>query len=170
MRSNVVFDSSSGRLAMLAAVGRLRRLWWSTMRHYMQLLRAAVTASLMLVAITGVAVAGPLEDAEAAYARGDYETALRLWRQLADQGNAQAQNKLGEMYLNGLFQAFKGELVHQNCTEALMCLTSPPITDLLRHSTPLVIFTREATACLQTSAKHENGIARLRTRAMARLQ
>ena len=92
------------------------------MRHYMQLLRAAVTASLILLAIGGVAVAGPFEDAEAAYARGDYETALRLWRQLADQGNAQAQNKLGEMYLNGLFQAFKGELVHQNCAEALRLL------------------------------------------------
>ena len=26
------------------------------------------------------------------------------------------------MYLNGLFQTFKGELVHQNCTEALRLL------------------------------------------------
>ena len=93
-----------------------------TMRHYKQLILTAVTVSLMLMAIAGVAVAGPLEDAEAAYARGDYETALRLWRQLADQDNAQAQNRLGEMYLNGLFQAFKGELVHQNCTEALRLL------------------------------------------------
>ena len=29
------------------------------------------------------AVAGPLEDADAAYDRGDYATALRLWRPLA---------------------------------------------------------------------------------------
>ena len=49
-----------------------------------------------------------VEDAEAAYARGDYETALRLWRQLADQGNAQAQNKLGEMYLDGSISSLQG--------------------------------------------------------------
>ena len=35
------------------------------MRHNTQLLRAPVTASLMLVAIAGAAVAGPLEDAAA---------------------------------------------------------------------------------------------------------
>jgi clan AA aspartic protease (TIGR02281 family) len=59
------------------------------------------------------------KQAEAAYDRGDYRIALRLWRQMADQGNAQAQYKLGELYLDGLFEPFKGELVHQNCTEAL---------------------------------------------------
>ena len=36
------------------------------MRHNTQLLRAAVTASLMLVAIAGAVVAGPIEDGEAA--------------------------------------------------------------------------------------------------------
>ena len=35
------------------------------MRQYTQLLRAAVTASLMLVAMAGAAVAGPMEDGEA---------------------------------------------------------------------------------------------------------
>ena len=72
------------------------------MRHYMQLLRAAVTASLMLVAIAGVAVAGPLEDGRAAFNRGDFATALRLWYSLADFGNAQAQNNIGIMYRDGL--------------------------------------------------------------------
>ena len=37
-----------------------------------------------------------------AYQRGDYATALRIFRQLADQGNASAQANLGWMYQNGL--------------------------------------------------------------------
>src|ERR1039458_2562755 len=47
-----------------------------------KLLRATLTASLMLVAIAGAAVAGPLEDAVAASERHDYRTALRLFRLL----------------------------------------------------------------------------------------
>ena len=37
-----------------------------------------------------------------AYQRGDYATALQIFRQLADQGNAKAQIKLGVMYRKGL--------------------------------------------------------------------
>ena len=33
--------------------------------------------------------------------RGDYATALRLWRPLADQGDASAQYNLGVMYAKG---------------------------------------------------------------------
>ncbi len=36
-----------------------------------------------------------------AYRRGDYATALRIFRQLADQGDADAQNNLGVMYDKG---------------------------------------------------------------------
>ena len=36
-----------------------------------------------------------------AYDRGDYATALKEWRPLADQGNASAQNSLGQMYEKG---------------------------------------------------------------------
>ena len=36
------------------------------MRHYAKLLRATLTASPMLVALAGAAVAGPFEDAVAA--------------------------------------------------------------------------------------------------------
>ena len=39
----------------------------------------------------GAAYAGPFEDGEAAYNRGDYATALKLWRHLADQGKDDAQ-------------------------------------------------------------------------------
>jgi len=44
---------------------------------------------------------GPLEDARAAYVKQDYATALRLFRPLADQGDADAQNMLGLMYQAG---------------------------------------------------------------------
>ncbi len=37
-----------------------------------------------------------------AYQRGDYATALREWRPLAEQGDASAQTSLGVMYANGL--------------------------------------------------------------------
>ena len=36
-----------------------------------------------------------------AYERGDYAAALRVFRQLADQGYANAQSNLGVMYSNG---------------------------------------------------------------------
>jgi uncharacterized protein len=75
-------------------------------------LRAVLAAWLMVVAITGTAIAGPLEDAEAAYERGDYATAMRIFRPLADQGNSVAQNYLGDMHN-------LGEGVPQDYTEAL---------------------------------------------------
>ena len=46
--------------------------------------------------------AGQLEDADAAYGKEDYATALRLLRPLAAQGNARAQFNLGLMYDLGL--------------------------------------------------------------------
>ncbi len=36
-----------------------------------------------------------------AYKRGDYATAVRIFRQFADQGNASAQYNLGQMYRKG---------------------------------------------------------------------
>ncbi len=54
-----------------------------------------------LLSLSGPAVAGPLEDGLAAVKRQDYATALRLWRPLADQGNASAQYNLGVMYRDG---------------------------------------------------------------------
>ena len=58
---------------------------------------AIVTAQL-----TGsAAVAGPWEDGMAAYNRGDYVPAFRLFRPLAEQGNARAQTALGVMFRKG---------------------------------------------------------------------
>jgi TPR repeat protein len=47
------------------------------------------------------AAAGPWEDGMAAYNRGDYVPAIRLFRPLAEQGNTKAQNALGVMYRKG---------------------------------------------------------------------
>jgi uncharacterized protein len=58
-------------------------------------------AMLALAVSNGVAFAGPLEDGIAAFNRGHYETALRLLKPLAAQGNAAAQDFVGVMYANG---------------------------------------------------------------------
>ena len=77
-----------------------------------KLLRTTLAAALMLVAVFGAAVAGPFEDAVAARNSGDYATAQRLFRALADNGNADAQSFLGVMYE-------KGWGVRQDYAEAL---------------------------------------------------
>jgi len=56
---------------------------------------AMLAAFLVVVPLAKIAIAGPFEDAFAANARGDYATALRLYRSLADQGNARAQGSVG---------------------------------------------------------------------------
>jgi TPR repeat protein len=61
----------------------------------------AIFAAVVLT-VNGPAVAEPFEDAEAAYARDDYATALRLFRSLADEGDATAQHLLAIMYERGL--------------------------------------------------------------------
>jgi TPR repeat protein len=57
--------------------------------------------------------AGPWEDGMAAYSRGDYLPAIRLFRPLAEQGNRKAQNVLGVMFR-------KGEGVPRNSARAHM--------------------------------------------------
>jgi uncharacterized protein len=46
-------------------------------------------------------IGGSLEDADAAYKRGDYAAAFQLFRALADHGNAEAQYNLAAMYVSG---------------------------------------------------------------------
>ncbi len=64
-------------------------------------MRHAISAVLLLAALAGTAVAGPFEDAVLAVERGDYATAPREFRVLAEQGMADAQYNLGIMYGNG---------------------------------------------------------------------
>jgi len=65
-------------------------------------LKHAVTAIILVFGFATFAVAGPLEDADAAIKRRDYTSALRLIRPLAEQGDANAQYNLGVFYDNGL--------------------------------------------------------------------
>jgi TPR repeat protein len=60
-----------------------------------------VLIGLMLTDGGGTVRAGPFDDGVAAYQRGDFATALRLFRPLAEQGNASAQSSLGLMYSQG---------------------------------------------------------------------
>jgi TPR repeat protein len=60
-----------------------------------------LTGVVLTVMLTSGATAGPLEDGDAAYERGDYATAVQLWRPLAEQGNPEAQFILGQMYNTG---------------------------------------------------------------------
>jgi TPR repeat protein len=62
---------------------------------------AIVLSGFFALALVGFAVARQLDDALAAYQRGDYTTALAIWRPLADQGDAVAQNNIGAMYAHG---------------------------------------------------------------------
>jgi hypothetical protein len=63
-------------------------------------LKHFVTVILVLGSFTPVA-AGPYEDAIAAYNSGDYTTALRRLRPLAEQRDCVSQYKLGFMYERG---------------------------------------------------------------------
>jgi uncharacterized protein len=65
------------------------------------MLTKLVAGPVMALSLFAGAIAGEIEDGVAAFQRGDYATAMRLLRPLADQGNAKAQSKLGLMYENG---------------------------------------------------------------------
>ena len=70
-----------------------RFVCWSVTR-----ILSGVILALML---RGGAPAGPVEDAWTAYKRGDFATALQIWRPRATQGVAFAQGNLGFMYYSG---------------------------------------------------------------------
>jgi len=56
---------------------------------------------MLMLSFSHAAIAGDLEDGLAAAEKGDFATALRLWKPLADEGNASAQFNLGLMYDEG---------------------------------------------------------------------
>ena len=70
-----------------------------------------LTITILSLSFSAIVAAGPFENAGAAYGRGDYAAAMRLYRQLADQGNGNAQFSLGTIYE-------KGRGVAQDCAEA----------------------------------------------------
>jgi TPR repeat protein len=64
-------------------------------------IRTLLLATIIAMGVGGTAAAGPFENADAAYNEGDYATAMRFWRALADQSYARAQYNLGNMYYFG---------------------------------------------------------------------
>ena len=55
----------------------------------------------VLLGSAGVSESADLQKGWDAYKNKDYATALREWKPLAEQGNADAQNNLGVIYNNG---------------------------------------------------------------------
>ncbi len=76
------------------------------------ILRSGFLALAIMLALAVPANAGPIEDGYSAYERGNYATALKFWRPLAEQGDAGTQYNLGLMYR-------KGEGVKQDDAEAV---------------------------------------------------
>src|SRR6516162_11000778 len=66
----------------------------------LKILRTLIIVLLLTASGSDVS-AGPLEDGIAAYQRGDFAAALRLFQPLAEQGDASAQSNLGVMYEQG---------------------------------------------------------------------
>lgn len=57
---------------------------------------------LPIFVLTNELSASSIEDASNAFTAGDYTRAHKKWSDLADQGNPEAQNSLGWLYLTGL--------------------------------------------------------------------
>lgn len=55
----------------------------------------------LVFGVSGLAIAGPLEDADKLLAAKAYDQALPLYAKLAEAGNTEAQFRLGEMYWYG---------------------------------------------------------------------
>jgi TPR repeat protein len=58
-------------------------------------------AILYLLGTSSFAASNPFDDARAAYERGDYVQAIKIFRQLAAQGHQWAQRRVGLMYAEG---------------------------------------------------------------------
>jgi len=61
-----------------------------------------VLAILYFLAASSFAASSPFDDAVAAYERGDYVQAMKLFRQLAERGHQWAQRRLGLIYAEGI--------------------------------------------------------------------
>jgi len=64
----------------------------------------AARAIALACAVHGAAIAGPREDAQAAFDRGDHAAAFALWQPLAEQGDAAARYGIGLVLLAGRAQ------------------------------------------------------------------
>ena len=98
-RSIGLFDENGGRLFWI--VGGATRVARGQATLLSVVVPAARTA-VLLVALVGAVLAGPLEDANEALIQKDYAKAVQLYRPLAAAGNPEAQVNLGYMFDEGL--------------------------------------------------------------------
>jgi len=96
--------------------------------------------------------AGDFEDGLAAFKAGDHQKAVRLWKLLAEQGDARAQTLLGLMYANG-------EGVPEDDAKALCLYTKATKQGLRRPSIIVVRCTPKAWASLMTMCAGMRGLA-----------
>src|SRR2546422_8425704 len=64
--------------------------------------RKLIACAVFLLFSIATPAQADFEAGQAAYASGDYHTALKEWRPLAEQGGTNAQTNLRTMYANGL--------------------------------------------------------------------
>lgn len=67
-----------------------------------KILVPVIGAVMMNAFLAASGFAGALEDGRAAAAKGEYDVAMKLWRPLAEKGDATAQSDLGLLYDEGL--------------------------------------------------------------------
>jgi TPR repeat protein len=65
-------------------------------------MKRAILLAVLLCSLSLTAGAQDFKKGADAYKRGDYATALREWRPLAEQGDADAQARLGFLYYQRL--------------------------------------------------------------------
>lgn len=61
-----------------------------------------LVVSLFVVLAAGQVQAQSFQDGVAAFQKGDFQTALKIWRPMADAGDPEAQRNIGVMYQQGL--------------------------------------------------------------------
>jgi TPR repeat protein len=167
----------------IAEAQRLAREWWKATN---------------VNAASRPAVARPFEDGLAAAEKGDYATALRLWRPLADQGEPNAQYNIGLMYDQGKgvpqdhVQAAawyrkageqghrvaqhnigvmyaNGQGVPQDSATAVAWYRKAGEQGLSSASTTSAACITKVKACRRTTCKRRRGIEKLPTKAMPML-
>jgi hypothetical protein len=100
LNPNHVSPHQQKNCALKRMVGQ-HHVWTFQWANMEQRIKNIFVGGLLALGLFGAAIAGPLEDGLTAYQDGDYAEALRLWRPLANQGNAIAQAELGVMYTYG---------------------------------------------------------------------
>ncbi|MGZ9067733.1 MAG: hypothetical protein ACXW2I_20630, partial [Burkholderiales bacterium] len=69
---------------------------------FVALCRSSIAFLMIVVASVAYADSASFKKGEAAYAAGDFSDAVKIWRPLADKGDAQAQYAMGLLARRGL--------------------------------------------------------------------